>query len=292
MTTTTVFKEKPAAGGRTRPGFTLIELLVVIAIIAILAALLLPALAAARQKAQSITCLNNLKQWGLAFTMYAQDNNDYVPDEGDVSQGINWKGSPTSTDNYDSAWYNSVPPTISEKPLVSLSGAFGSFFDPPLPASKSLFSCPSAPDPDTHSGIGYTDPLTVRQAYFMYAENSRLCINVAARKAGIAQTKLFNINKPSDTIFLAEVDGNAPDSTGHMSPAQSNVTGYYSIARHSFKKLGNFSMCDGSSRSARTNDFWRTQGEANDDYKATGSIAREWMTERPMYWYPSPMTPD
>ena len=70
---------RPSFNAGRRPAFTLIELLVVIAIIAILAAMLLPALAAAKAKAQRMNCINNVKQLGLATHLYVTDFQDKLP---------------------------------------------------------------------------------------------------------------------------------------------------------------------------------------------------------------------
>jgi len=137
---------------KTKRAFTLIELLVVIAIIAILASLLLPALSKAKEKANRIACLGNLRQWGLALGMYLDENSQVFPDfsianttpgapSGYDQDNIHWTDlAAFAAGGYgNSAWFNALPPYVAQPPLWQYAANPTNFVN-----GHNVFTCPTA----------------------------------------------------------------------------------------------------------------------------------------------------
>lgn len=170
----------------TRAGFSLIELLVVIAIIAIMVALILPALAKAREVARGTACLSNQRQIGIALAMYANVYREYQPRESGTSE---------------SAMGPQVP-------------AFrGSVYNIAWPYQLRPFLDPRANDAPANTGLQdqfrdapyYRDPARRKDPHNIhYVANGMrfLAPGVPSIAGGKPPTKLSNLPRPSDTIFL------------------------------------------------------------------------------------------
>jgi len=188
-----------------RCGFTLIELLVVIAIIAILAAMLLPALAKAKAKGQQTVCLSNLKQWGLAQTMYVGDFNETypatkIPTATPGAPGGYNEDNPLWSDLADfyylkqgnDAWFNALPPYITSPPLSAYAIQHDTTGIQSFNTGHNIFQCPSAKiDPGVVP--------TVRVA-FQYGMNSKALSDLP--NAPYLKTSM--VRSPSTFVLFCE----------------------------------------------------------------------------------------
>jgi prepilin-type N-terminal cleavage/methylation domain-containing protein len=130
-----------------KQGFTLIELLIVIAIIAILAGILLPAFASARERARMTTCMNNLRQLGLAFEMYSADFYEKFPDGEKALYETDKALFPAYIKNPQSFWCPSNQREVSPQTITSTSWYNSYAFVFGLSAgNKSSPSCPLISD--------------------------------------------------------------------------------------------------------------------------------------------------
>jgi prepilin-type N-terminal cleavage/methylation domain-containing protein/prepilin-type processing-associated H-X9-DG protein len=194
----------------TRRGFTLIELLVVIAIIAILAAMLLPALAKAKGKANRNACLNNTKQWGLALNMYLDDNNQIFPDfsianntpgarSGYDQDNILWTDlAGFAADGHgNSAWFNALPPYISQKALWQYADNPTNFVN-----GRSILNCPSA-----NFLPAEVDPLA--RVAFSYGINFKGTNGATPAGSPFKATMVLH---PSAFVFFSDVRANSGET--------------------------------------------------------------------------------
>ncbi|MEI7533204.1 MAG: prepilin-type N-terminal cleavage/methylation domain-containing protein [Verrucomicrobiae bacterium] len=183
-------------------GFTLIELLVVIAIIAILAAMLLPALAKAKEKAKQANCISNLKQTGLALNFYISDNADFFPYTIQGGVGNTYLGNPV-TSNIN--WYELLYPYLPNKSSGAAIGASGNA----KTNVSAVFVCPTA--------VFKTTPPPYNLTY------ARSCVMLGNSATAVGATvyvprKSLPINySVSDTPLVVEgkpdYTGNAPYTT-------------------------------------------------------------------------------
>ncbi|HUB86832.1 MAG TPA: prepilin-type N-terminal cleavage/methylation domain-containing protein [Verrucomicrobiae bacterium] len=218
--------------GKQFSGFTLLELLVVIAIIAILAALLLPALSGAKARAQTIACLNNLKQLEDCCHLYSVDYNDFLPPNqvGGYVTGANTTNALSAVTNVDS-WC----PGIAPEDATPINVEAGLIF--PYNKNPAIYHCPA----DQSTVDGYSNLLRTR-SYTM--EIGLACPNVTG-----SYMKFTAITQPSPSSLFVLIDEQADaiwDATfGYWTPGGPYSDYWLDLPADRHSQGANLSFADG-----------------------------------------------
>jgi prepilin-type processing-associated H-X9-DG protein len=227
--------------------------LVVIAIIGILAAVLLPVLAKAQARGQEIACINNMRQWGLANSMYVDDNNQNYPWPRFQTSSAGVQDNPTWTDvlqfynatppQRDDIWFNGLPSYVGNKALYSWANPTQI---PTFANSKTIFNCPTA----VAQGINPADALTttgdmlpLSRPLFQYAANSKSLANEAAN----AILRAPMVKHPSAFVMFADVRYRSDDKPYYGSTPDDLATPHCYTTRFSARHNsgGNITFSDG-----------------------------------------------
>jgi prepilin-type processing-associated H-X9-DG protein len=217
--------------GKTRrnaaPAFSLAELLVGVAVLSALTVLILPALSDAEANMRTLRCMNNLKQWGIGFQLYAADWKGYLPAEGDAT---------TAGTICPGCWANAIPPYLKQPSYVYLkytNPPTGTFAGKVLP--NLIWICPEKNLRHARSNSGLNS--------FFYAMNDLLDGGDTGTLSGnrVPRAKLTSIPVPGQTVLLFDVYSAATpygDATEY--------TPYYTSPYQDLHGNGcNFLFCDG-----------------------------------------------
>lgn len=173
--------------------FSLIELLTVIAIIAILAAILIPIVGKVQSQAKLSNCISNLRQWGMANLLYAQEHDSLIPWDGGTNASPNNMQIHADT----RPWFNALPSYLDSPPVRELQ-ARGNL---PQFGDSSIFLCPSAERSNN------------APAWLCYGPNYLLSSRTDSGGTRPSITRVNQVSSPSRLVLFAETTHHAPGST-------------------------------------------------------------------------------